>query len=121
MSFNANRNLVEGFSPNDGTIDFYLRINALVKDTDAVLDLGAGAGSWYENDKCDVRKSVRNLKGKAHKVIAADLDDAVLQNRVSDIQLLIKDGSIDLKDESVDLIIADFVLGYVAAPKTFAS
>ena len=42
--------LPDGFSINDGTIDFYLRIRTLVNKKKKVVDLGAGEGLWF-NDK----------------------------------------------------------------------
>jgi hypothetical protein len=38
------------YHPLDGTIEFYGRVNAVMKTTDIVLDLGAGRGSWYYDD-----------------------------------------------------------------------
>lgn len=121
MTYDPYRNLIGGFSPNDGTVDFYLRINSLLKDSDVVLDLGAGRGSWYEDDGCDVRKNIRHLKGKASRLIAADVDEAVLQNRASDEQLLMKNGMLNVESESLDLIVADYVLEHVSEPEKFVS
>ena len=52
MSFNPSKNMVGGFTDNDGTIDFYLRVNSLINKDSIVLDLGAGRAAWYEDDKC---------------------------------------------------------------------
>lgn len=117
MSFNPYENLVGGFSPNDGTIDFYLRINSLLRDDWTVLDLGAGRAAWYEDDECSTRRNLRLLKGKVKKVIAADVDEAVLDNNASDEQLVIKDNDIGIEKHSVDLIVCDYVLEYISEPK----
>ena len=45
-----------GFSTNDGTIDFYLRIRTLVNKNKKVVDLGAGEGRWF-NDKKKIKTS----------------------------------------------------------------
>lgn len=45
MRYKPCANMVGGFSENDGTIDFYLRINSLIDETSVVLDLGAGRAS----------------------------------------------------------------------------
>ena len=119
MSFDPYYNLVGGFSANDGSIDFYLRINALIKSSDTVLDLGAGRAAWFEDDTCDTRKGVRLLKGKVAKVIAADLDEIVLKNNASDEQIVITNGKIGVDEKSVDIVIADFVLEHIADPKEF--
>ena len=37
------------FSTNDGTIDFYLRVRSVIQKSHIILDLGAGAGDWFNN------------------------------------------------------------------------
>lgn len=104
---------VGGFSENDGTIDFYLRVNHLVNETSTVLDFGAGRAAWFEDDHCHIRKQIQILQGKVDQVIAADIDPIVLHNRASDKQIVVKDNKIDLPDHSVDVIIADYVLEHL--------
>ena len=111
--------MVGEFTSNDGTIDFYLRINALIDSDSIVLDLGAGRAGWYEDDKCETRKNIRNLKGKVKKFIAADVDEAVLDNKASDKQLVITDGLLDVEPASIDVIIANYVLEHVDNPTAF--
>ena len=120
MKFNPFENMVGGFSDNDGTIDFYLRINSLLQKDFTVLDLGAGRAAWYEDDTCETRCSIRLLRGKVDKLIAADVDEAVLDNRASDEQIVIKDGQIKIAKNSVDIIIADYVLEHIEDPKSFS-
>lgn len=119
MSYNPYSKLVGGFSQNDGTIDFYLRVNSLLDRSYTVLDLGAGRAAWYEDDKCEIRRSIRLIKGKVSKLIAADVDEVVLQNKASDDQLLIKNGQLDIENHSVDLIVADYVLEHILEPEKF--
>ena len=45
-TFKPGENLLGGYHELDGTIEFYGRINAILKKSDSVLDLGAGRGSW---------------------------------------------------------------------------
>jgi len=119
MNWKPGKNMVGGFTQNDGTIDFYLRINSLIDDTSIVLDLGAGRASWYEDDLCITRRDIRLLKGKVRQLIAADVDEVVLSNRSSDKQIVINDGKLDLESDQVDLIVADYVLEHIDDPKAF--
>ena len=50
MLFDPYKNMVGGFSPNDGTIGFYLRVNSIVERDSVVLDLGAGRAAWFNDD-----------------------------------------------------------------------
>lgn len=113
MGFDPYEHMAGGFSVNDGTIDFYLRIRSLIKKTDVVLDLGAGRAAWFEDDDCEVRRNIRLLRGAVSKLIAADVDPIVKENRASDEQILIENGALNLPSHSVDLIIADYVLEHI--------
>lgn len=121
MAFEPSKDFFGGYSPQDGTVDFYGRINSIINPQMTVLDLGAGRAAWYEDDKCQWRRNIRNLKSKVEKVIAVDVDEAVLENRAADQCLLMKDGLIPLKDNSVDLIVADFVLEHISNPNAFVT
>jgi SAM-dependent methyltransferase len=114
MSFSLGADRIGGFSENDGTIDFYLRVNTLINSDSVVLDMGAGRASWFEDDKCELRKSTRLIKGKVKSVIAIDLDDAVMENLASDQQLVLSgSGEADVPDNSVDVVVCDYVLEHV--------
>ena len=114
-------NIIGGYSPNDGTIDFYTRVNLLVGPRSKVLDLGAGRGAWFEDDQNTFRKSTRLLRGKVAEVIAVDVDDGVLLNRTCDISLISKDGTIPVSSETIDVVIADYVLEHIAEVDQFFS
>jgi ubiquinone/menaquinone biosynthesis C-methylase UbiE len=109
-----------GYTPNDGTVEFYGRIKALAKPADTVLDLGAGRAAWYEDDACSFRRQTQTLKGSVRELIAADIDDVVLQNRSSDRNILITE-HVPLPDSSIDIIIADYVLEHVEHPVEFVA
>lgn len=119
MAFKPYEQLPGGFSPTDGTIDFYARVSTLIDAGSVVLDLGAGRAGWYEDDSNQFRRDTRLLKGRAAKVIAVDVDCAVLENKSADECFLMKENQIPLADESVDLIIADYVLEHIEDPLLF--
>ncbi len=102
-----------GYTPNDGTVAFYTRVNVLASPEKTALDLGAGRAAWFEDDKSRARVNIRMLRGRFGRVIGADVDDAVLDNRSVDEAILIRDGQVPLEDESVDVIVCDYVLEHI--------
>ena len=119
MVFQPYNESIGGFSPNDGTIDFYLRISSLLRQDDTLLDLGAGRAAWFDDDRCEVRKNIRLIKGKIKKVVAADIDKAVLHNKASDVQIHITNDTEILLPQPVDIIVADYVLEHIEKPENF--
>ena len=69
-----------GFTDIDGTVAFYLRVNALAASKDVVLDFGCGQGT-YANDPLPIRLGLRVLKDKVSKVMA--LTSARVGRRIS--------------------------------------
>jgi SAM-dependent methyltransferase len=106
-----------GFTRKDGTVEFYSRVNALLGPDDVLLDYGAGRGAWTELDASPFRRSLRGFQGKVSKVIACDVDEAVLQNQASDEQFVITPGqALPLEDGSIDLVVTDWVLEHLDQP-----
>ncbi len=52
-----------GFDRYDGTIQFYQRVNALLRPDFVVADFGAGRGRIHIDDLIGYRRSLTNLKG----------------------------------------------------------
>lgn len=120
MNFNPHKSLPGGFSPNDGTIDFYLRIRNYLDKSKTVLDLGAGKGSWFNDPKNNkIRKEIQYIKNSVKKLYAADIDHEVLNNKSTDKNFLIKNNKIPLKSSSIDIVISDWTLEHVENPKVF--
>ena len=103
----------------DGTIRFYSRVHTLLNHKSVVLDLGAGRGSWFYEDDCDYRRKLRNIKEYVGEFIGADIDEEILKNPTTTKNLLIVDGKIPIKDNSIDIIISDYVLEHIKDPKIF--
>ena len=113
-------NLPGKFSVNDGTIDFYLRIRTIINKKKIILDLGAGEGYWLKDKKnSKLRKSIQYLKKDVKKLYAADIDKAIFKNKSSHKNLLIKKNVIPLKNNSVDIIICDWVFEHIDNPTLF--
>ncbi len=118
--FDPARKLIGNYQPLDGTIEFYERIRCILEPTHTVLDLGAGRGSWYFEDSCETRRRTRALKPLVHRLIGADVDPMVMENRTTTDNLLIENGSVPLPDQSVDVIVADYVLEHVQDVSAFS-
>lgn len=113
-----------GFSRVDGTVEFYTRINALLRPEMAVLDFGAGRGAQLDRDqdKAPYRTALCRIQGKVKRLVGVDVDSAILANPFLDEAYVIELGSpIPLPDKSFDLIYADWVLEHVANPESFAA
>jgi SAM-dependent methyltransferase len=113
--------MLGGYQKLDGTLEFYGRVGAILRPTDTVLDLGAGRGAWFFEDKCETRRRVRDLKPKVACLIGADVDPVVLANPTTTKNVLIVDGRIPVAEQSVDVVVADYVLEHIQDPGAFAA
>lgn len=110
-----------GFLPNDGTVDFYTRVNSLAHSGAVFLDYGAGRSAWVEEDDNPIRHALRTMQGKFGKVIAADVDPVVMGNPTADQCMIITNNKLPLENESVDVIVADYVIEHIDDPNAFAA
>ncbi|HEV2070489.1 MAG TPA: class I SAM-dependent methyltransferase [Acidimicrobiales bacterium] len=105
-----------GFSRVDGTVEFYGRVNALLRPEMVVLDFGAGR-AWHAEDECAYRRDLQSLRGKVRKVVGADLDPVVKTNPTLDQAVVLEeDRGLPFPDESFDLILSDATLEHVETP-----
>lgn len=106
-----------GFSRVDGIIEFYTRVNALLKSDMKILDFGAGRGRGIIDDPVPYRRALRTLKGKCQKVIGLDIDEAVRENPGVDEAHVVAPGKpIPVPHNSIDLILSDASLEHVRDP-----
>ncbi|MFH0964193.1 MAG: methyltransferase domain-containing protein [Planctomycetota bacterium] len=109
-----------GFTHIDGTIAFYLRVNALIAPSSVVLDVGCGSGA-HERDPVAIRRQLRILKGKCRKVIGLDVDENAGDNPFLDEFRLIRKGRWPVEDDEADVCVCDNVLEHVEDPAFFFS
>jgi hypothetical protein len=64
-----------GFTDIDGTIAFYVRVNALVEPSFRIVDFGCGRGGQAE-DPIAFRRNLRCFKGRVARIIGLDVDIA---------------------------------------------
>src|SRR5687767_13761780 len=73
----SSRGMLGGFSPLDGSVEFYGRVSAFLRPEFVVVDLGAGRGGWFaDGEISDFQRSLRVMKGRVAKVVGADVDEA---------------------------------------------
>ena len=108
-----------GFSRVDGTVSFYSRVQALLESGDVVLDLGCGRGAHADKASA-YKRQLHNLQGKGRTVVGVDIDRSAAGNPTVDEFRLIEDlQSWPVADESVGLVLCDYVLEHVRAPEVF--
>ncbi len=106
-----------GFTHVDSTVDFYNRVNALLRPGTTVIDFGAGRGRASEELPPYVR-GLATLKGKVGKVIGVDVDPVVRENPLIDEAIVITpDAPLPFADNSVDLIVSDWALEHISEPQ----
>jgi hypothetical protein len=108
MNYIPSNNFLDNYLPYDGTIEFYSRISTITNENSIVLDLGAGRGEWLDDNSAYRIKS-RFLKDKVYKLIGIDVSNEVLKNTSTNENHIIKNGIFPIDDNSIDVIISDYV------------
>jgi SAM-dependent methyltransferase len=109
-----------GFDRYDGTMQFYHRVNALLKPEFTVVDFGAGRGVNHIEEQVDYRRELLKIRGKVKQVIGVDVDELVKTNPALDTSIVITGPEIPLPDNSVDLILSDFTFEHLGDPTAVA-
>jgi SAM-dependent methyltransferase len=109
---------VGGFSSVDGTVQFFVRVNALLSPGMTVVDFGAGRGEYACDDLVGFRRDCRILKGKVERVIGLDVDAAVLSNpAIDEAHVVAPNEQWPIAAESVDLILSDHTFEHIDDPR----
>ena len=108
-----------GITRYDGTLIYYSRVNALLSSDAIVLDYGCGRGA-HMGGSAPFYKKLCSFKGKVRKVIGVDIGEDGESNKSLDEFYHIRDGSIPVASESVDLCHSDWVIEHLTdVGKTF--
>jgi SAM-dependent methyltransferase len=115
-----------GFSRLNTTVQFYTRVNALLRPEMVVLDFGAGRGEGVLDEARPYVRALRSLRGKVRRVVGVDVDPVVTANPTLDeAHVLQPDGAgrvaLPLAPGSVDLILADWTFEHIADPAGLAA
>lgn len=109
--------VIDDFSRIDNAVEFYVRVNSLITPEMTVVDFGAGRAQWFVDSRSEVRRTLRDFRGKARTVIGVDVDPVVQSNPSLDEAHVVQAGeSLPIPDGSVDIIVADFTLEHISDP-----
>ena len=98
-------------SAHDGTAAFYKWIRTSINANTILLNLGAGPTP---------DNPVRRFRGDVSRTVGIDIDPAVLKNTdLDEAHVIDASGKFPLQDNSVDIIVSDFVLEHVEFPLIF--
>lgn len=109
-----------GYASDDGTVEFYQRVTAVCPEGAVVLDLGAGRGAMFAEERSAWKAFLLRLGRKCARRIGADVDPIVKDNPELDEAHVIAAGEpLPFCDASFDLVLCDWVIEHVDDPASF--
>ena len=111
-----------GFTRDDGTVGFYSRVNALLNPRAVLLDLGCGRGRQFDVPDPGYAQDLQRFQGRVQRVIGIDVHDGVREHPYLDEWHVISpsDG-IPIASDTVDIVVADWLLEHIEQPARLAS
>jgi SAM-dependent methyltransferase len=110
-----------GFPRDDGTVQFYTRVNALLSVDMTLLDFGAGRGRQFDIPDAGYREAIQKFQGKVAKVIGVDVYDGIQHHPHLDERHVIDPGAaLPLQSGTIDIVVADWVFEHLENPDQFA-
>jgi SAM-dependent methyltransferase len=111
-----------GYACDDGYVEFYQRVVAVLPQGGAVLDLGAGRGNLFETKGGSWRDWLIRLADKPSRRVGADVDPIVKTNPGMDEAVVIEPGKpLPFADQSFDLVLCDWVVEHIEDPEAFVA
>lgn len=108
-----------GFSRVDGTVVFFTRVQALLGNSNTVLDVGCGRGA-RQDDPCVLHRQLTDLRGPERTVIGLDVSDAGWENPFIDaFRPIAESGHWPVDSSSVDVAVSDYVIEHLEDPELF--
>ncbi len=105
--------LLRKYYPDDswsGTLKFYDWIRSSIRPEFIVLNIWVGTTSG---------NNIKSLKGKVQKIVGADIDPVVLDNKDMDESFLIENDTLPFSSNTFDMAWADYVLEHIEKPEGF--
>jgi SAM-dependent methyltransferase len=110
-----------GFTRDDGNIAFYARGTARLDAGAVLLDFGAGRGRQFDVPDPGYLQQLQKFQGKVKRVIGVDVYDGVNEHPYLDESHVVPPGGrLPLPDQSVDIVVADWVFEHIDDPAQVA-
>lgn len=110
--------IIDDFSRVDNLVEFYVRINALLRQDMTVVDFGAGRGKCYVDSTSTTRKALLDLRGRVKHVVGLDVDPVVITNpSLNEAHIIATADPLPLDDASVDVVISNVTFEHIDNPK----
>ena len=109
-----------GFSRRDGTVEFYSRVQALLRPEYVVLDFGAGRGACATSFA--LSEAFADLRRGRRVVAGVDIDSVVSTNpSIDDAVTIDPNAALPFAEDTFDVIVSNSTLEHVLDAERVAS